>query len=168
MLSGASLQTNNMTLAQTSVIELTSVEQFFDNSTGELTEDLSGFTPTPDMMTAAQQVAHAAQIIDWFVEGAFRPEGFDLNFEQHMKDVMSATSLATAREWFAKSLANAKTILESKSDEELMTPMPEGPVLGGAPRIAIVSGITDHTAHHRGALTVYARLSGKVPPMPYM
>jgi len=49
-----------------------------------------------------------------------------------------------------------------------MTPMPEGPVLGGAPRIAIVSGITDHTAHHRGALTVYARLSGKVPPMPYM
>jgi len=89
MLSGASLQTNNMTLAQTSVIELTSVEQFFDNSTGELTEDLSGFTPTPDMMTAAQQVAHAAQIIDWFVEGAFRPEGFDLTAHErrHERDL---------------------------------------------------------------------------------
>jgi uncharacterized damage-inducible protein DinB len=25
----------------------------------------------------------------------------------------------------------------------------------------------EHTAHHRGALTVYSRLLGKVPPMPY-
>ena len=32
----------------------------------------------------------------------------------------------------------------------------------------VVSAITDHTAHHRGALTVYARVSGLVPPMPYM
>ena len=24
-----------------------------------------------------------------------------------------------------------------------------------------------HTAHHRGALTVYSRQLGKVPPMPY-
>ncbi len=36
------------------------------------------------------------------------------------------------------------------------------------PRFAIFSAITDHTAHHRGALTVYARLKGIVPPMPYM
>ena len=34
--------------------------------------------------------------------------------------------------------------------------------------MAIFSGITDHTAHHRGALTVYARVQGIVPPMPYM
>ena len=39
--------------------------------------------------------------------------------------------------------------------------------MGGVPRAAILSGITDHTAHHRGALTVYARLLGKTPPMPY-
>ena len=168
MLSGASFQTNNMTLAQSSLIELSTVEQFFNNSTRELTEDLSDFKPTPDMMTAAQQVAHAGQVIDWFIEGAFRPEGFDMNFEEHIERVMKVTSIASAREWFARSIANAKAILGSKSDAELMTPMPEGPVLGGAPRFAIVSGITDHTAHHRGALTVYARLSGKVPPMPYM
>jgi uncharacterized damage-inducible protein DinB len=40
--------------------------------------------------------------------------------------------------------------------------------MGGLPRYAIVSALTDHTAHHRGALTVYARLLGLVPPMPYM
>jgi uncharacterized damage-inducible protein DinB len=33
--------------------------------------------------------------------------------------------------------------------------------------MAIFGAITDHTAHHRGALTVYARLAGAVPPMPY-
>ena len=37
----------------------------------------------------------------------------------------------------------------------------------GAPRAAVVGPIVDHTAHHRGALTVYARLLGKVAPMPY-
>jgi uncharacterized damage-inducible protein DinB len=40
--------------------------------------------------------------------------------------------------------------------------------MGGVPRFAITNALTDHTAHHRGALTVYARLLGLVPPMPYM
>jgi uncharacterized damage-inducible protein DinB len=157
-----------MSIADICLTELSQVEAFFNNSTKELTEDMSGFAPAEGMMTAAQQVAHCAQSIDWFVEGAFRPEGFDTNFEQHMKDIMKTTSLAAAREWFAKSIANAKAVIGSKTDEELMTPIVEGPIMGGVPRTAIVSGINDHTAHHRGALTVYARLNGKVPPMPYM
>ena len=32
---------------------------------------------------------------------------------------------------------------------------------------AVINGITDHSAHHRGALAVYARLLGKEPAMPY-
>ena len=43
------------------------------------------FRPQEDMMTAAQQVAHTAQTLDWFIEGAARPEGFDLDFEKHVK-----------------------------------------------------------------------------------
>ena len=43
-----------------------------------------------------------------------------------------------------------------------------GQIMGGAPRMAVISAITDHTAHHRGALTVYARMNTIVPPMPYM
>jgi uncharacterized damage-inducible protein DinB len=39
--------------------------------------------------------------------------------------------------------------------------------MGGAPKRAVISGIVDHTAHHRGSLAVYARLRGKVPTMPY-
>ncbi|NJL28826.1 MAG: hypothetical protein HC897_13505 [Thermoanaerobaculia bacterium] len=40
--------------------------------------------------------------------------------------------------------------------------------MGGKPRAAIIGAIVDHTAHHRGTLTVYSRLLGYVPPMPYM
>ena len=46
--------------------------------------------------------------------------------------------------------------------------IPPKVALRGREWMAIASAITDHTAHHRGALTVYARVSGLVPPMPYM
>ena len=60
------------------------------------------------MMTAAQQVAHAAQTIDWFIQGAFRPEGFDVDFEKAAKEVNAYTSLAKARQWFERAMASAK------------------------------------------------------------
>ena len=47
-----------------------------------------------------------------------------------------------------------------------MASLTEGDV-GGAPRLALVTGLGDHTAHHRGVLAVYARLCGRVPAMPY-
>ena len=124
--------------------------------------------PAPGMMSAAQQVAHAAQTIDWFIEGAFRPEGFDTNFEAHAKALENCTSLTAARAWFEKAVAAAGATLFTKSDAELMAPIAAGPIMGGAPRMTIMSGITDHTAHHRGALTVYARVNGIVPPNPYV
>ena len=157
-----------MSLADQAVVELKSAEQFFNRSTRALSEEHSGVRPAPGMMSAAQQVAHAAQTIDWFIEGAFRPEGFDTDFQAHAKVLEDCTSLAAARAWFEKAMAAASATLSSKSDAELMAPIADGPIMGGAPRMTIVNGITDHTAHHRGALTVYARVSGIVPPNPYM
>ena len=157
-----------MTLAEQAITELKSAHEFFNRSTRNLTEEHSTVVPAPGMMTAAQQVAHAAQTVDWFMEGAFRPEGFDTNFEAHAAAVNSCTSLAAARAWFEKAIDGAKALVATKSDAELMTELPAGQIMGGAPRMAIFSAITDHTAHHRGALTVYARLQGVVPPMPYM
>ena len=157
-----------MLLAQQAIAELTNAHEFFNRSTGSLTEAHSGYAPAEGMMTAAQQVAHAAQTIEWFVEGAFRPEGFDMDFEGHAKVFMAVDSLTAARAWFEKAVAGAKTVLEGKSDGDMMAPLPPGPILGGARRMAVISAITDHTAHHRGALTVYARMNKIVPPMPYM
>lgn len=150
------------------VEKLQSFQEFFQRSTSVLKEEDSTFAPTPGAFTAAQQVAHVAQTIAWFTEGAFRPEGFDLDFAAHATALGKVTSLTEAREWLERSFHSAKEIMGSKTAAELAQPLPAGPIMGGAPRYAILSGIEDHTAHHRGALSVYARLRGHEPKMPYM
>lgn len=148
---------------------LTVSKDFFDRSTRCLTEELSGYKPKDEMMPVAQQVAHVAQTFDWFIDGAFhRPDGFDMDMEVHTRDVMKVTSLAAARAWLDKSVARAIEEIESKTMDELMAPLPPGPVMGGLPKLSIVGAIEEHTAHHRGVLTVYSRLNGLVPDMPYM
>jgi uncharacterized damage-inducible protein DinB len=143
-------------------------QDYFARSTRVLDEADSQFRPHEGMMTVAQQVAHTAQTLDWFIEGASRPEGFDLNFEAHAKALAAVTSLAAARQWLETAYANAVEFLRSRSPEELARPLPAGPVMGGQPIGNIVWAMVEHTAHHRGALTVYSRALGKTPPMPYM
>lgn len=150
------------------VAELRSMEAFFNTSTSCLTEADSDFAPAEGTWTVAQQVAHAARTIDWFVEGAFRPEGFDMDFDRHVEESSRVRSLQAARAWLEAAFARAREAFGTKSDAELSQPLPAGPVMGGVPRWDVVSAIGDHTAHHRGALTVYSRLLGKVPAMPYM
>jgi uncharacterized damage-inducible protein DinB len=148
--------------------ELRSTKEYFDRSTRCLTEEHAGFRPAEGMITTAQQVAHVAQTVDWFLEGAFRPEGFDLDFEAHWKAVQGVTTMKAARAWVDRSFQALIDRIGGCSAAELATPMAPGMVMGGEPRTAIVGAIVDHTAHHRGALTVYSRLQGLTPAMPYM
>ncbi len=147
--------------------QLKQSQEYFERSTQTLEESDSGFRPKPEMMSVAEQVAHTAQTFEWFLEGASRPEGFDLDFEKHMKATAAVKSLAAAREWFKKGCAKAIAWAESRTAEQLAAPLPAGPVMGGAPVSDIIWAMVEHTAHHRGALTVYARELGKTPPMPY-
>lgn len=147
--------------------ELKTVSAFFEKSSSCLSEEDSNFAPREGMYTVANHVAHVAQTIDWFIDGGFNPQGFDMNFEKHIKQALACTSLKAAREWFNRAMDNAMEVINSKSEEELQQSLPEGPIMGGAPRYAIFGAISEHTAHHRGALTVYSRLRGKEPPMPY-
>ena len=62
---------------------------------------------------------------------------------------------------------NALGFVRSKTPEQLAAPLPAGPVMGGDPVGAVIWGIVEHTAHHRGALTIYSRMLGKTPVMPY-
>ncbi len=154
---------------QVMIAQLKAAKKFFDRSTECLTEDDSTFAPAEGMMTAAQQVAHVAQTVDWFMEGAFqRSDGFDMDFEKHIAEVMKIDSLAAARSWADRAFAAAEDVISARSAAELTQPLPEGPVMGGVPRFAVAGSIADHTAHHRGALTVYSRLCGHVAAMPYM
>lgn len=154
--------------AQGLVQELKGTQEFFNRSTECLKEEHSGFRPADGMFTTAQQMAHVAQTLDWFLEGAFRPEGFDMNFDEHVKAVQGVDSLKAAREWADRSFKALTDKIGSLSEEELMAPLPKDGIMGGAPRMVIVGAVVDHTAHHRGALTVYARLQGLTPAMPYM
>ena len=156
-----------MSLAHQAVAELSAAQEYFNRSSRNLTDGHSAFAPVEGMMTATQQIAHAAQTIEWFIQGAFRPEGFDLDFEKHFADVAACPSVTDARAWFNRAIEAAKAMTASRSDAELLAPLPDGPIMGGLPRFAVYGAITDHTAHHRGALTVYSRLNGVVPPMPY-
>lgn len=140
---------------------------FFDNSTKIFDEKDADFAPKPEMYTVAQQIAHTAQTIDWFVDGAFRPEGMTSDFEAMEKDVRAIVTLKAARDWMDRAEERAVQKLAKTSMMDLMQPI-SGHVMAGAPRLAICEAIADHTGHHRGALGVYARLLGKVPPMPYM
>lgn len=142
-------------------------KEFFERSSRVLDEADSGFRPKKETMTVAQQVAHTAQTINWFVEGASRPEGFDLDFEKHAKAVEKVVSLVGARQMLETAYTSAVDFIRSRSAEELAKPLPPGPIMGGQPISNIVWSMVEHTAHHRGVLTVYSRLLGKVPPMPY-
>ena len=147
--------------------QLLASQDFFARSTRILDEADSTFRPKEGMMTVAQQVAHTAQTLDWFIEGASRSEGFDLDFDKQAKALAAVTSLAAARQMFETACANAAHFFRSSSAEDLARPLPPGPVMGGQPITDIVWAMVEHTAHHRGALTVYSRELGRVPPMPY-
>ena len=141
--------------------------QFFSKTCSVFQEEDSGYAPTPGQFTVAQQVAHVAQTIDWFMEGGFRDEGFDLDFAVHQAAIRDVHSLREALAWLVKSVDAAAAVLQDKTQEELMEPIAQGPIMAGQPRAAIVAAIAEHTAHHRGSLAVYGRLLGYAPPMPY-
>ncbi|MCA8959144.1 MAG: DinB family protein [Planctomycetes bacterium] len=142
--------------------------QFFDRGTACLDESDSAVCPAEGCMNAAQQVAHVAHTVDWFREGIFSPTGFDMDFEKHAREVMAVTSLGKAREWLGRAFDELFQKLAETPWDELQQPIAPGMIMGGEPRHAVGGAITDHTAHHRGALSVYARLAGKTPAMPYL
>jgi len=154
-------------LKQGLIEKLKTTEEFFNRSTSCLAEEDSSFAPKEELLTVAGQVAHVADTVEWCMDGMFNPKGFDMDFETHMKKVTACTSLSDARAWFKRAISNGLELLEGKSDEELQQIMPENAIMNG-PRLIVIGAIADHTAHHRGTLTVYSRLLGKVPKMPYM
>ncbi len=155
-------------LSQQLVEQLNTSRKFFERSTACLEETDSAFRPREEMFSVAEQVASVALTIDWFIEGAFGDNGFNMDFEKHHADVKAVSSLKEARAMLDAAIARAQETVSGMSDDELRKPLPDGPIMAGVPRLAVFAAIDDHNAHHRGALTVYSRLLGKTPAMPYM
>ncbi|MBI3117929.1 MAG: DinB family protein [Candidatus Hydrogenedentes bacterium] len=147
--------------------ELRSTEAFCLHVASVFTDDEATYRPQESLMTVAQQLAHVAQTVDWFLEGASSPQGFNLDFESLAKEIQKVGALPDVKAWVKRSFESARGFLNELQETSLSDPLPPGPILGGIPKAAIFLGIIDHTAHHRGVLAMYARTSGKVPPMPY-
>ena len=155
-----------MSQADHLIKELESALKFFKMTTSVFEPADATFAPNPDLYTVAGHIAHTADSVDWFVEGAFG-KGWDMDFEALIARAKSVSSLEEANRWLERAFANAVNLVGQASDQELSESIPYIRIMEGAPRSAVVGGIVDHTAHHRGAMSVYARLIGKVPPMPY-
>jgi uncharacterized damage-inducible protein DinB len=155
-----------MSIAAGYIQELQMTLKFFNTTISVFEEADSGYAAQPEMFTVAGQVAHTAATVNWFVEGAFG-KGWDMNFEAHLAETNAVARISDAKEQLEKAFANVVEVFGGASDEDLCAPISDKQIMDGAPRCAIVSAINDHTAHHRGALSVYARLLGKEPPMPY-
>jgi uncharacterized damage-inducible protein DinB len=129
--------------------------------------DQGGFCPAPGMMTAAQQVHHLARTVRWFAAGAFG-SGFDMDFEKMEADNRAEIAWDEAMRRINAAYDDFIAFLETLDAAELDVPIPENRVFPeGTPRSAVILAQGDHTAHHRGALSVYLRLLGVVPPMVY-
>ncbi|MBD3166488.1 hypothetical protein GF324_07810 [bacterium] len=148
-------------------ISLATWKEFFRNTVSVFDENDSTLSVGHDSWTVAQQVAHTAHTIEWFTDAVFTDKGWDMDFEGQIQRTAVVTSYGEAMQWFDRAMDDAIAKFGSLSEEQLMELLPDNPILGPAPKIAVVNGIGDHTAHHRGALATYARANGKVPPMPY-
>lgn len=148
------------------VQQLDAIATYFEKTVSCFKEKDAGFTPKSGTFTVAQQIAHAAQAVEWFMEGAFVPTGFRLEFEAMEEEVRAITSLEDAMAWWRSAIQEAREGLSASAPEAWAEPI-RGELMAGMPRRSILNGINDHTAHHRGALAVYARLAGREPPMPY-
>jgi uncharacterized damage-inducible protein DinB len=146
---------------------LAGMREYFNRSTRPLREEHSNFAPREGLYTVAGHIAHAAQTIEWFYDAAFSTD-WRMDFEGMDKEARAVTSLGEARAWFERAVDKAIAVATSHTAEEWASPFPPNPIMGEQPRYSIIGGVTDHTAHHRGALTVYQRLLGLEPPMPYM
>ena len=153
--------------ADARVASMTTTRQFFERTIDCFTEEDASFVPVESLFSVAQHIAHAAEAVEWYVDGAFSPEGFARAFEGAEREVRKIQTLAEARAWWDRAWAHAVAVARERSDEDWQRPIADKEIMPGAPRVAILNGLADHTGHHRGALAVYARLCGRVPPMPY-
>lgn len=148
------------------VNRLQAARSFFERTIACFEAEDAGFAPKEGMFTVAQHIAHTAQTAEWFLEGAFRPQGMNLDFAALEQDVRAIEELEDALAWWNSALDQTIESITGSAPESWQE-LIRGELLGGMPRESIIGGIVDHTAHHRGALSVYARLAGREPAMPY-
>src|SRR4029077_14077181 len=90
------------------------MQRFFETTTKCFDASDAAFAAKPGLFTVAQHIAHTAQTLRWFVDGAFAPGGMRMDFEEMEKEVRAVTTLFEAREVFQSACADTIKIVEEK------------------------------------------------------
>ena len=90
-----------------------------------------------------------------------------MDFDSHAVAARAVNSLAVARSEMRAAYSELLDALGS-ADLDWDAPIAPNPIMAGEPRYYIVEALVEHSAHHRGVLSVYSRLVGKTPSLPYM
>lgn len=171
--------------------------EYFHRVVDIFNESESNFRPSKDLLSVAGQILHVSILIEYFLSGMFgKYEGFtplsecELGFidmswtkiadEKYLHLVLDAarwpqafiasTSVIEALKLFDDVMAKTVEFIETMSLQDFISAKPPiNPVFPPEkfqyPDILEI--MNDHTAHHRGALVVYAHLLEKDPKMPY-
>ncbi len=171
-------------------------QEYFHRVVECFTEEDSSFRPINGTLSVAGQVLHVALSIEYFLSGMFGPyEGFGpmSRFERGFIDMNWATlaeekelgialdaeawpiaveaskSFTKALEVFDRIMDIAAEMFGSRTIEQIQAErLPENPLIPTEFTYPdVLDLMIDHTAHHRGALVVYAHLLGKDPKIPY-
>jgi uncharacterized damage-inducible protein DinB len=155
-----------MSIKTEALSQIDFIRKTFDRTTSVLEEKDAAFRATPENATIAYHIAHVAQTIDWFREGGFG-DHWRMDFEVMGAEAARVQTLAEGRRWLADAWDRLRATVADLPEAKLEETMGDNPILPNRRRYHTLEGLVDHCAHHRGALAVYARLLGKVPPMPY-
>jgi len=148
-------------LSEFLVKQLKSSQDFFLNTISSFDEKDSCYAPGKDMLTVAQHVYSVAEGINWFVDGAFSTNSFDSDYASMEKRIKKCESLELAVKRLKSAVKRAIENIEMKTDAYFSKVLP--PPIDADMLNSIIWIFTDHMAHHRGSLAVYARNLGKIP-----
>ena len=129
--------------------------------------DRFDWRPHEKSMTLGRLVTHLAELVGWGAS-VLTSEGADLTGSS--RSDRAETSLAAVLARFDESVASARRGIADRTDGELLAPWTlkrDGQEVFTAPRIMAARAVLlQHSAHHRGQLSVYLRLLDvPLPPL---
>lgn len=168
------------------VIQIQKQKEWFNRVISCFSEEDAAFRPREGMLSVAGQINHVTNGLEIFLAGVIlefdrlksrtwssRRRGavwpsWDMEWSKNSNSdpVQTDESLAGAVQAFNETIDMVAEVFAGLSEQELIKPLAPNPMRVLTPQ-RIVNGICDHSAHHRGALSQYARLLGKDPKLPY-
>ena len=129
----------------------------------------SHWKPHAKSMTLGELAAHIVEIPGW-VGGIVNASFWDMASAHHEKKPAYASNAALLAA-FDQSVAQARTAIAAKTDDEMMEAwsLKKGDeVILSLPKVGVLrSWLLNHLIHHRGQLSVYIRLKNVPVPSIY-